>query len=78
MAEFGHRIRYFNTFGGNSVCVAAAAAVLDVIEAEGLLGTPATAGEYLLETLTAIAAIIPASPPCEARACTPASTSSPW
>ena len=36
LAEFGNKIRYFNTFGGNSVCVAAAAAVLDVIETEGL------------------------------------------
>ncbi len=56
LAEFGHRIRYFNTFGGNSVCVAAAAAVLDVIEAEDLLGNARTVGEYLLQTLTAIAA----------------------
>ena len=36
LEEFGSKIRYFNTFGGNSVCIAAAAAVLDVIEAEGL------------------------------------------
>ena len=35
LEEFGHKIRYFNTFGGNSVCIAAAAAVLDVIETEG-------------------------------------------
>ncbi|HZZ54061.1 MAG TPA: aminotransferase class III-fold pyridoxal phosphate-dependent enzyme, partial [Trebonia sp.] len=36
LAEFGRRARYFNTFGGNPVCVAAASAVLDVLEAEGL------------------------------------------
>jgi 4-aminobutyrate aminotransferase-like enzyme len=56
LAEFGHRIRYFNTFGGNSVCVAAAAAVLDVIEAEDLIGNARAVGEYLLQTLTAVAA----------------------
>jgi len=56
LAEFGHRIRYFNTFGGNSVCVAAAAAVLDVIEDEDLIGHARTVGEYLLQTLTGIAA----------------------
>ena len=36
LEEFGNKIRYFNTFGGNSVCIAAATAVLDVMEAEGL------------------------------------------
>ncbi len=57
--EFGRQIRYFNTFGGNSVCVAAAAAVLDVIEAEGLLDHARTVGRYLLDTLTAVAATTP-------------------
>jgi 4-aminobutyrate aminotransferase-like enzyme len=56
LAEFGHRIRYFNTFGGNSVCVAAAAAVLDVIEDEDLTGNARAVGEYLKAALTAIAA----------------------
>jgi 4-aminobutyrate aminotransferase-like enzyme len=59
LAEFGHKIRYFNTFGGNSVCIAAAAAVLDVIEAEGLLQNALTVGRYLRETLDAIAADTP-------------------
>jgi 4-aminobutyrate aminotransferase-like enzyme len=54
--EFGNKIRYFNTFGGNSVCVAAAAAVLDVIEAEGLAENARTVGRYLLSTLQDIAA----------------------
>jgi 4-aminobutyrate aminotransferase-like enzyme len=53
--EFGRQIRYFNTFGGNSVCVAAAAAVLDVIEAEGLQGNARSVGSYLLDTLKQIA-----------------------
>jgi 4-aminobutyrate aminotransferase-like enzyme len=57
--DFGNKIRYFNTFGGNSVCVAAAAAVLDVIEAEGLQENARTVGQYLLETLTDIASRTP-------------------
>jgi len=57
--EFGHKIRYFNTFGGNSVCIAAAAAVLDVIEAEGLRQNARDVGGYLRDTLQAIAADTP-------------------
>ena len=53
--EFGHKIRYFNTFGGNSVCIAAAAAVLDVIETEGLRQNALAVGAYLRDTLEAIA-----------------------
>jgi 4-aminobutyrate aminotransferase-like enzyme len=34
LAEFGRQVRYFNTFGGNPVAIAAANAVLDVIEQE--------------------------------------------
>ncbi len=59
LAEFGNKIRYFNTFGGNSVCIAAAAAVLDVIEAEGLLENARDTGIYLRATLDAIAAGTP-------------------
>ena len=55
LAEFGRKIRYFNTFGGNSVCVAAAAAVLDIIESEGLMEHARTTGRYLLQALTDIA-----------------------
>jgi 4-aminobutyrate aminotransferase-like enzyme len=54
LAEFGAQVRYFNTFGGNSVCVAAAAAVLDVIEAEGLQDNALVTGQYLLEELAGI------------------------
>jgi 4-aminobutyrate aminotransferase-like enzyme len=53
--EFGNKIRYFNTFGGNSVCIAAAAAVLDVIEAEDLRQNALSVGAYLRDTLEAIA-----------------------
>ncbi len=59
VAEFGNKIRYFNTFGGNSVCVAAAASVLDVIEAEGLQEHARTVGRYLLDTLADIASGTP-------------------
>ena len=59
LEEFGHKIRYFNTFGGNSVCIAAAAAVLDVIETEGLRQNALAVGGYLRETLEAIAADTP-------------------
>jgi 4-aminobutyrate aminotransferase-like enzyme len=55
LAEFGEKIRYFNTFGGNSVCVAAANAVLDIIETEGLRENARSTGQYLLATLTEIA-----------------------
>jgi 4-aminobutyrate aminotransferase-like enzyme len=55
LEEFGHKIRYFNTFGGNSVCIAAAAAVLDVIETEGLRQNALAVGAYLRDTLEAIA-----------------------
>ena len=57
--EFGHKIRYFNTFGGNSVCIAAAAAVLDVIQTEGLRENALDVGGYLRDTLEAIAADTP-------------------
>jgi 4-aminobutyrate aminotransferase-like enzyme len=55
LEEFGHKIRYFNTFGGNSVSIAAAAAVLDVIEAEGLRENARLVGRYLRDTLETIA-----------------------
>lgn len=59
VAEFGQQVRYFNTFGGNSVCVAAAVAVLDVIEAEGLRDHARAVGRYLLDALTAVASSTP-------------------
>jgi 4-aminobutyrate aminotransferase-like enzyme len=55
LAEFGNKIRYFNTFGGNSVCIAAATAVLGVIESEGLRENALAVGSYLRDTLDAIA-----------------------
>lgn len=49
--EFGATIRYFNTFGGNSVSIAAATAVLDVIEDEALLSSADAVGRALLDGL---------------------------
>jgi 4-aminobutyrate aminotransferase-like enzyme len=47
LADFGRDVRYFNTFGGNSVSIAAAQAVLDVIETQGLISNAKQVGEYL-------------------------------
>jgi len=53
--DFGRTARYFNTFGGNPVCVAAAAAVLDVLADEDLPGNAAATGGYLKDSITSLA-----------------------
>ncbi|MBL3698636.1 aspartate aminotransferase family protein [Leucobacter luti] len=53
--RFGAEVRYFNTFGGNPVSVAAANAVLDEIEERGLLAHAERAGERLASGLREIA-----------------------
>lgn len=52
---FGRDMRYFNTFGGNTVAMAAARAVLEVINEEGLLANAARVGKVLLDGLASIA-----------------------
>ncbi|MGV9802109.1 aspartate aminotransferase family protein [Mycobacterium sp. NPDC003449] len=47
LVEFGRNIRYFNTFGGNSVSIAAAQAVLDVINNEDLIDNAENVGNYI-------------------------------
>lgn len=47
VAEFGHDMRYFNTFGGNTVAIAAAQATFDVIRDENLLDNSRRVGEVL-------------------------------
>jgi 4-aminobutyrate aminotransferase-like enzyme len=47
VAGFGQDTRYFNTFGGNTVAVAAAQATLDVIRDEGLLENAQKVGEVI-------------------------------
>jgi 4-aminobutyrate aminotransferase-like enzyme len=48
LVEFGKNIRYFNTFGGNSVAIAAAQAVLDVIREESLIENALKVGEKII------------------------------
>jgi 4-aminobutyrate aminotransferase-like enzyme len=55
IAAFGQRARYFNTYGGNPVACAAASAVLDVIEQEGLLANSARVGTALRTGVQALA-----------------------
>jgi len=52
---FGRTARYFNTFGGNPVSCAAANAVLDVIQGEGLMANCAAVGEYFKAGLQGLA-----------------------
>jgi len=52
--QFGRSVRYFNTFGGNTVSVAAAQATLDVLREEGLIENSRVIGERLLRDLRAI------------------------
>jgi 4-aminobutyrate aminotransferase-like enzyme len=53
---FGRSARYFNTFGGNPVCIAAANAVLDALDADGLPANAAATGAYLKDSLARLAA----------------------
>lgn len=46
VATFRNGYRYFNTFGGNPVSCAAAMAVLEEIEATGLVSNAKTVGDY--------------------------------
>ena len=53
--DFGRRGDYFNTFGGNPVSCAAALAVLDVIEEEGLQQNALDVGQYIVTRLQQLA-----------------------
>jgi 4-aminobutyrate aminotransferase-like enzyme len=55
IADFGNDIRYFNTFGGNSVAVAAAQATLNVIRNENLMKNAEDIGNYLRDELANLA-----------------------
>lgn len=46
--KFGADIRYFNTFGGSGAAIAAASAVLDVVESEQLMARAHDTGTFLL------------------------------
>jgi len=55
VARFGQDIRYFNTFGGNTVAIAAAQTTLDVIRDEGLQDRARKVGAILQEELKRLA-----------------------
>jgi 4-aminobutyrate aminotransferase-like enzyme len=52
--RFAEDVKYFNTFGGNPVAAAAGAAVLDVIEDEGLMQNAREVGRHLMDGLREI------------------------
>jgi 4-aminobutyrate aminotransferase-like enzyme len=53
--DFGRKSRYFNTFGGSNVAMAAASAVLDIIQDEGLMQKARVTGGYLRDGLKTMA-----------------------
>lgn len=53
--SFGADMRYFNTFGGNTVAIAAAQAVLDIIRDEGLVDNSLKVGRLLRDGLQDLA-----------------------
>lgn len=55
LEEFAARARYFNTFGGNPVCCAAALAVLEVIADEQLMANALSVGSYIQAGLRSLA-----------------------
>ena len=55
LAAFGRECRYFNTFGGNPVSMAAGMAVLDVVEREGLMANAQRVGSYLRARIAKLA-----------------------
>jgi 4-aminobutyrate aminotransferase-like enzyme len=57
MAAFRESFRYFNTFGGNPVSVAAANAMLDVLESEALIENARVVGAYARDGLRALATL---------------------
>lgn len=54
LEAFASRMRYFNTFGGNPVAIAAAQATLDVLDDEGLIENARRVGARLAEGLRAL------------------------
>ena len=58
VAAFGDHARYFNTFGGSSVSIAAARATLDVVRDEKLVENARVVGDYLLEQLPTIDGVL--------------------
>jgi 4-aminobutyrate aminotransferase-like enzyme len=55
---FGHHQRYFNTFGGSTVSIAAAQATLDVVRDEGLVENARVMGDYLMRELAGLDGVL--------------------
>lgn len=55
LARFGKEVPYFNTFGGNSVSISAAQAVLDVIQSTDLIRSVDRTGRLIREGIAALA-----------------------
>ena len=53
-SKFGHDMRYFNTFGGNTVAMAAANATLEVLQDENLIANSRVVGKKMLSSLNDI------------------------
>ena len=60
LEKFGRDIRYFNTFGGNTVSIAAAQAVLNVIRDEGLIENARVIGDYMADGIRDLSRRFPA------------------
>jgi acetylornithine/succinyldiaminopimelate/putrescine aminotransferase len=58
-AQAGGAVPHASTFGGNPLACAAARAVFDIIEDEGLLERVSSAGDYLGQRLAAIVRKLP-------------------
>ncbi|MGV8881514.1 MAG: aspartate aminotransferase family protein [Rhodoglobus sp.] len=56
LTRFGADVRYFNTFAGSPVSIAAATSVLDEIEERDLLDSATRVGTYLSDSLLQLAA----------------------
>ena len=54
LAPFARDMRYFNTFGGNPVAIAAAQATLDVLNDEGLIENARVIGSRIVDGVRAI------------------------
>ena len=76
LEPFAGSIPYFNTFGGNPVCMAAAQAVLDVMRDEDTMGNARRSAQYSRMPSRRLCRHTPASATCVARACTSAAKSS--